>query len=213
MIRFAFSVSLMALAMGGCAAPVAPAPPVGAPAAAPASAAAMTPEGARQFIAAVEKDLAELSVIGSHAAWVNATYINDDTDALNAYFGTIATEKGVKYASEAARWLQVPGLDPDTTRKLNILRGALVLAAPSSPGAAAVLNEITTRLQSAYGKGKGTLNGNGKPGLKVDVERLPKDLQKAAALIFQKNHRTVGVLQSPREPAPAPAAAAAEATP
>jgi zinc protease len=45
-------------------------------------------------------------------------------------------------------------------------------------------------------------------------ERVTRDdLQKAAALIFQKNHRTVGVLQSPREPAPAPTAAAAEATP
>ena len=96
----------------------------------------MTPEGARQFIAAVEKDLGDLSVIGGRAAWVNATYITDDTDALNAYFGTIGTEKGVKYAGEAAKWLQVPGLDPDTARKLNILRGALVLAAPSTPGTA-----------------------------------------------------------------------------
>ena len=192
MIRFAFSVSLMALAMGGCAAPVAPAPPVGAPAAAPASAAAMTPEGARQFIAAVEKDLAELSVIGSHAAWVNATYINDDTDALNAYFGTIATEKGVKYASEAARWLQVPGLDPDTTRKLNILRGALVLAAPSSPGAAAELNEITTRLQSAYGKGRAKHNAKVITG--DDAEALMGTLRdpKQLAEIWQTWHETTG---------------------
>jgi zinc protease len=37
------------------------------------------------------------------------------------------------------------------------------------------------------------------------------DLQKAAALVFKENHRTVGVLQSPREPAPA--AAAPEAKP
>ena len=195
MIKFAFSVSLMALAMGGCAAstaPVAPAPPVGAPAAALASAAAMTPEGARQFIAAVEKDLAELSVIGSHAAWVNATYINDDTDALNAYFGTIATEKGVKYASEAARWLQVPGLDPDTTRKLNILRGALVLAAPSSPGAAAELNEITTRLQSAYGKGRAKHNGKVITG--DDAEALMGTLRdpKQLAEIWQTWHETTG---------------------
>jgi zinc protease len=36
------------------------------------------------------------------------------------------------------------------------------------------------------------------------------DLQKAAAFVFQKNHRTVGVLQAPREPA---AAAATEARP
>jgi zinc protease len=38
------------------------------------------------------------------------------------------------------------------------------------------------------------------------------DVQKAAAQIFQKNHRTVGVLSSPQEPA-TPATPAAEAKP
>ena len=66
------------------------------------------------------------ALIQSRADWVNATYVNDDTDALAAYFGAIGTEKGVKYATEAAKYADVPGLDPDTARKLNILRGALV---------------------------------------------------------------------------------------
>lgn len=168
-MRFAASVSLAALAVAGCAT-VPPPPPAEvavAPAAAPAesggqSAATqypLTPAGAQQFVAAVEKDLFDFSVIGSHAAWVNATYINEDTDALNAYFGTIGTEKTIEYAKAAARYAQVPGLDPDTARKLNILRTALVLPAPSRPGAAAELNDIATRLQSTYGKGRATLNG------------------------------------------------------
>ena len=194
MIRLAVSVSLSALAIAGCAAsapPVASNAPVGPVAGAEATP-AMTPEGARQFIAAVEKDLGDLTVIGGRAAWVNATYITDDTDALNAYFGTIATEKGVKYAGEAAKWLQVPGLDPDTARKLNILRGALVLAAPSAPGAAAELNDITTRLQSAYGKGRAKHNGKVITG--DDAEALmgttrdPKQL----AEIWQSWHETTG---------------------
>ena len=105
-MKFAASVSLAALALAGCATtpPAADgrdAPPAAAPAAAPAADRRypMTAEGARAFVAAVEKDLFDLSVIGSRAAWVNATYINDDTDALAAYFGTIGTEKGVKYAT------------------------------------------------------------------------------------------------------------------
>src|SRR6185503_4154163 len=117
----------------------------------------LTPQGAQQFIADAEKDLGDFSVIGARAGWVNATYITDDTDALSAYVGTIGTEKGVKYAVQSARYAQVQGLDPDTARKLNILRGALVLAAPTTPGAAAELNEIATRLQSTYGKGRATL--------------------------------------------------------
>jgi len=164
-MKFAASVSLAALAIVACAACAAnpqlaadgstQAPPPPAVNAGPA----LTPEGAREFIAAVEKDLFDLNVISQHAAWANSTYINDDTDAVNAYFGTIGTEKGVQYAKEAAKYAQVPGIDPDTARKLNILRGALVLAAPSTPGAAAELNNITTKLQSTYGKGRATHNG------------------------------------------------------
>ncbi|HWJ60081.1 MAG TPA: M2 family metallopeptidase, partial [Sphingomicrobium sp.] len=193
MIRLAVSVSLSALAIAGCAASAPPvassAPPLGPVAEATP---AMTPEGARQFIAAVEKDLGDLTVIGGRAAWVNATYITDDTDALNAYFGTIGTEKGVKYAGEAAKWLQVPGLDPDTARKLNILRGALVLAAPSAPGAAAELNDITTRLQSAYGKGRAKHNGKVITG--DDAEALMGSTRdpKQLAELWQTWHETTG---------------------
>src|SRR4029079_10624253 len=127
-MRLAASVSLTALALAACATTAAPPPPaavVEVPAAATPAAPALTPEGAREFVAAAEKDLEAVSLIGSRAAWVNATYITDDTDMLNSYFVTLATEKGVKYATEAAKWLQVLGLDPDTARKLNLLRGGL----------------------------------------------------------------------------------------
>ena len=149
-----------------------------------------TPEGARAFIGAVEKDLYDFSIIGSRAAWVNATYINDDTDALAAYFGTISTEKGVQYAKEAAEWSRVPGLDADTARKLNILRGALVLAAPN--GQAAELNTISTRLQSTYGKGRATLGGKEITGDVAEEQmgtlRNPAQLQE----IWTSWHSNVG---------------------
>lgn len=197
-MKLAVSTSLIALAIAGCAtnnAPpavaVADTPPPATMPVVPAGP-AMTPEGARAFVAAVEKDLADLTVIGSHAAWVNATYINEDTDALNAYFGTIGTEKAVKYATEAAKYAAVPGLDPDTARKLNILRTALVLAAPTTPGAAAELNDITTRLQSAYGKGRATHKGKTITG--DDAEALMGDLRDPAQLaeIWQSWHETTG---------------------
>ena len=194
MIRLVASVSLGAIALAACAAAAPPPPSVAADAgpAAAAPAVTRTPEGARQFIADVEKDLGDFNLIAGRAAWVNATYINDDTDELNAYFGTIGTEKGVKYATEAAQWLQVPGLDPDTTRKLNLLRGALVLAAPTTPGAAAELNDITTRLQSSYGKGRATHNGKSITG--DDAEALMGSLRdpKQTAEIWQSWHETTG---------------------
>ena len=198
-MKFACTVSLAALALAGCAtsatAPVAPVAADAAPGPAAAASALpypATPEGARQFIADVEKDLFDLSVIGGRAQWVNATYISDDTDALAAYFGTISTEKGVQYAKQAAEYSKVAGLDADTARKLNILRGALVLAAPSTPGAAAELNEITTKLQSTYGKGRATHNGKEITG--DDAEALMGELRKPAELkeIWQSWHENVG---------------------
>ena len=202
MKKLAISVSLAALAVAGCAttppaqmAADAPAAINDTPGTTDAPAAGqypMTPDGARAFVAAVEKDLFDLSVIGSRAAWINATYINDDSDALAAYFGTIGTEKGVKSASDAARYAQVQGLDFDTSRKLNILRGALVLAAPTTEGAAAELNTITTRLQSTYGKGRASLHGKVLTGDDVEAamgtNRNPAEL----AEMWKTWHENVG---------------------
>jgi peptidyl-dipeptidase A len=194
--NLAASVSLAALALAGCATT----PPAQMAATAPTAESAvaanadypLTPEGARAFVAAVEKDLFDLSIISGRAQWVNSTYINDDTDALAAYFGTIGTEKGVKYASEAARYARVPGLDFDTARKLNILRGALVLSAPNTPGAAAELNTIATRLQSTYGKGRASLNGKVLTG--DDVEALMGTNRNPAELaeMWKTWHENVG---------------------
>ena len=189
------TVSFAAMALAGCA--MNPAPGMAeapAPAAMPVppAAAAPTAQDARDFIARVEKDLFDLSVIGSRAGWVNATYINDDTDALAAYFGTIGTEKGVQYALEAAQYAKVPGLDPDTQRKLNILRGGLVLPAPTTPGAAAELNTIATRLQSTYGKGRASLHGKVLTG--DDVEALMGTNRNPAELaeMWRTWHENVG---------------------
>jgi peptidyl-dipeptidase A len=198
---FAASVSLVAMALAGCAATppaeTAATSPAAAPAATPAEASTaaafpLTPDGARAFVAQVEKDLFELSIISGRAAWVNSTYITDDTDALAAYFGTIATEKGVKYAGEAAQYARVPGLDFDTARKLNILRGALVLPAPTTPGAANELNTIATRLQSTYGKGRASLHGKVLTG--DDVEAMMGTNRNPAELaeMWRTWHENVG---------------------
>jgi peptidyl-dipeptidase A len=130
--------------------------------------AAPTAAEADAFVASAEKQLADFSVEAARVAWINNTYITDDTDALSAKYGTIGTEMSVKFAKEAARFQNVPGLSFDTKRKLDILRGGLVLPAPTTPGAATELNEIATRLNSTYGKGRGTLHG--KPISGSDIE-------------------------------------------
>ena len=161
------SVALLALA-AGLAVPAAAQQAASTEAVAPAF--PMTPQGAADFVAAVEKDLFDFSVEAGRVAWINATYITDDTDALNARYGAIGTEKSVRYALDAARYAQVQGLDPVVARKLDILRNGIVLPAPTTPGAADELNKIATELASQYGKGKGTLNGQPIAGSDIEAE-------------------------------------------
>ncbi len=130
---------------------------------------APTAAEADAFVAAAEKEYFDYSIYGSQVAWVNNTYITDDTDALNARVGAEGTELGVKYAKGAARFNDVVGLSYDTKRKLDFLRNGLVLPAPSTPGAATELNTIATRLNSTYGKGKGTLKGQPVNGSDIEA--------------------------------------------
>jgi peptidyl-dipeptidase A len=130
--------------------------------------AAVTPAEADAFVVQAEKELSDLSILTNRAQWINATYITDDTDAIAAEFGARSTELSVRLAKGAARFDRMPGLSFDTRRKLDFLKQGIVLPAPSRPGAANELNLIATQLQSAYGKGKGTLEG--KPINGSDIE-------------------------------------------
>ena len=106
------------------------------------AAVAPTASDADAFVARAEKDLFDFSVEGGRVALINATYLTDDTDAIAARYGEIGTEKAVGYALEAAKYQALPGLSYDTKRKLDILRGGIVLPAPTTPGAAAELATI-----------------------------------------------------------------------
>ncbi len=163
-------ISTLSLALSLAAAGPALAQEAQQDAAAATETAAPTAADAEAFIAAVEKDLFDYSVEASQVNWVNATYITEDTDAMAARINAVGTEKAVKYALQAAKFMDVPGLSYDTTRKLNILRNGLVLPAPTTPGAAVELNRIATDLQSQYGKGKGTLNGKPISGSDIEAE-------------------------------------------
>ncbi|MEG3150463.1 M2 family metallopeptidase [Sphingomonas sp. ZT3P38] len=174
MIRTGISTLALALSLAA-----APAIAQKKPAATPSV--ALTAAAADAFVAEAEKALGDFSIPASQAAWVNATYINQDTDALQARFNSEQTELQVKYAVEAAKYAAIPGLSPDTARKLNLMRNSLTLPAPTRPGAAVELATLTTRMSSAYGAGKGTLDGKPINGSDIEAamgtERDPAKLQ------------------------------------
>jgi peptidyl-dipeptidase A len=175
------SVAAFALAAGLASSPAFAAHHEEGEAASAATEFPQTPEGAAAFVDAVEKDLFDYSLEASKVYWINATYITDDTDALAAQIGAEGTEKSVKYALEAAKYADIAGLDPVVKRKLDKLRSGIVLPAPTTPGAADELNQIATKLQSDYGKGRGTLNGQEINGSDIEaemgnLERTPAEL-------------------------------------
>jgi len=161
--------------------------------AAPQTAAAKpTADDAEAFIAEAEKEGFDYTVSASRVFWINSTYLTDDTNALAAEIGAKGTEMQVRFALEAAKYKDVPGLSEETRRKLDKLRGGIVLPAPTTEGAAAELNTIATELQSIYGKGKGTLDG--KPVSGSDIEAAMGDVRDPAKLkeMWVSWHENVG---------------------
>jgi len=140
-----------------------------------------SPADADAFVTKAEKELGDYAVLNNRAQWINNTFITDDTDAIAAEFGARGTELGVKYAKGAAKFDPVKGLGFDTRRKLDFLKQGLVLPAPDTPGAADELNRIATKLQSEYGKGKGTLKGQPISGSDIEeamgTNRNPDELK------------------------------------
>ncbi|KRB79495.1 peptidyl-dipeptidase [Sphingomonas sp. Root710] len=157
--------------------------PASAQAAAPATSTAATPTAAEAdaFVAAAEKEYLDFLTFAAQVQWINSTYLTDDTDAVAARVGAQDTEMQVRYAKEAARFDGVKGLSYDTARKLGKLKQRIVLPAPDTPGAARELNDLATRLQSTYGKGRGTLRGQEINGSDIEAEmgtnRNPAELQ------------------------------------
>jgi peptidyl-dipeptidase A len=147
----------------------------------PSAPAAPTAVETNAFLARAEKELTDLSALQSRASWVNSTYITDDTDVLAAYFAARQTEMAVRFTLEAARYRDAGGLSDDARRKLDLLRSSIDLPAPTTTGAALELSTLSTRLTSAYGKGKGTLRDQPIAGTdiedKIGTNRNPAELK------------------------------------
>src|SRR5512142_1312251 len=88
-----------------------------APAPAPAPAApAATPEEAAQFIAHAEQVLNDLGIKAGRAAWVQETYITDDTEGISADAQAQVTAAITDLATQARRFEGLK-LSPELTRK------------------------------------------------------------------------------------------------
>ncbi|MBM3737283.1 MAG: M2 family metallopeptidase [Acidobacteria bacterium] len=137
-----------------------------------------SPSSAKEFADKAEADLLALSLTENRSSWIQSTHITDDTEALAA----AATEKrvnaAVRYAKEAAKY-DSAAADPETRRKLTILKRGVVVATPADPKESAELTTIGTRMESTYGKGKYCPPGEKEPGKCKDVQGLSQVLARS----------------------------------
>ncbi len=141
--------------------------------------AAPTRADAEAFIEKVETWTRDFGEYYSRVSWVQATYINYDTNWLVTKADTEFTEQGVKFANEAKRFNDLD-LPEEMTRKLEAIKLGVNLPAPERPGAAAELAEINTRMGAAYETGKIELDGEEVP--RSTLETMMGDVRDPAKL-------------------------------
>ena len=112
-----------------------------------------TAEEAKHFVDQAEELLLETWIMAERANWIQSTYITHDSEILAAEFDRRTTMLAISLAKKAARFNGLD-LDPDTARKLGLLKTAILLPAPADPALTTELTRITTSLGSQYGRGK-----------------------------------------------------------
>ena len=112
-----------------------------------------TVEEARTFVDGAEARLLEVWIDAERAAWVQSNFITDDTTAIAAGAQTAVIGATMELASAAARFDGVE-LPEEIHRKLLLLKTSMGLAAPADTALQAELAEITTSMESTYGKGR-----------------------------------------------------------
>ncbi len=127
----------------------------------------------RHFLDQAEAKLLTLSDEASRAAWVQATYITDDTETLAARANQRQIDAVVALVKESKRFDGVQ-LPPDLDRKMKLLKLALTMAAPSEPKESAELTRIAAGMEGAYGKGRACREGEKDPAKCLDINQVTK---------------------------------------
>lgn len=107
-------------------------------------------ESADEFVARINQEMPERSREVASAGWAYATYINQDTEFLNAK----AYERFLEYFGatlEQAKAYQGQQLSPPTARALKLLSLGVSAPAPADPAKRAELAAISSKMEGMYG--------------------------------------------------------------
>ena len=132
-----------------------------------------TAEEARIFLEQAEARLFTLSEEGGRAAWVQATYITDDTEKLAARANQRLIDAAVGLVKESKRFdgVQLPA---ELERKMKLLKLSLTMAAPADPKESEELTRLAAAMEGVYGKGRACPEGEKDPAKCLDINQVTK---------------------------------------
>ena len=114
---------------------------------------AQTVPEALAFLEKAEKELLTASNYAQRASWLQATYINDDSETQAA----LANEKYIKtvlaLSRQATRFDKLT-LPSEAARKMRLIKLNLTMATPANDAESSELTKLTARMESTYGSGK-----------------------------------------------------------
>jgi peptidyl-dipeptidase A len=107
---------------------------------------------AQAFMNNAEAELLPMANLGAQAAWIQATYITGDSEAVAAHENERLSARITELAKQARRFegLTMPA---DLQRKFMLLKLASG-SAPSDPKLLAELTQVESSLEGSYGRGK-----------------------------------------------------------
>src|SRR5580698_1080360 len=100
---------------------------------------------AKKFLDDADKRLFDLSLEANQAQWIQSTYITDDSEAVAARANERGISEAVHLAKGAVRFDKVK-LPADMRREMNLLKNALVLAAPADPAKSGEVTRLAASL-------------------------------------------------------------------
>jgi peptidyl-dipeptidase A len=132
-----------------------------------------TVEEAKTFLDGAEAKLLTLSDEAGRAAWVQSTYITDDTESLAARANQRQIDAVVDLVKQSKRFDGVK-LPEELDRKMKLLKLSLTMAAPSDPKLSEELTRIAAGMEGAYGKGRACKDGEKDQSKCLDINQATK---------------------------------------
>jgi peptidyl-dipeptidase A len=136
----------------------------------PDTAGTATPEEADKFVASLNADLRKMLPYTNAAAWLQATYITDDSQMIASRASEEFLAWQARKVEEAKRFKDVKGLKPETARALMLLKNVSA-PAPSDPALQGELARILSKMEANYGAGEWCRSANDCLNL-TDIEKI-----------------------------------------